>query len=282
MNNHSNQQQGFTLVELMISILISTIMVGVAMSQLLGSRTLFALQEADSQIESNARYALEILSQNLRKSNYYDASIVGSAAEPTTGYFFARTCDANFNPCTGNGSGTDSDYFAVWYNPPSTDEVTCSGIALTTAAQMNATLANVFYIGADATSGVNGLRCRSYSVSGNTASLIAGSDQAIVEGIENMQVLYGGRGRDYIDSRPERYVSADTVDAIPNLPKKRVNWATVASVRITLLASTGFNDGASQAASKTYNVGDAPPITFSDGNRRKIFSSTVALNNAKL
>jgi type II secretory pathway pseudopilin PulG len=279
--HHKRQQQGFTRVELMISILISTIMLGVAGSQLIGSRTLFALQEADGRIEENARYALEVLTSNIRMASFTD--INDGSQTLVTGQFFSRSCDAaDFNPCTDDGAGTDPDHFAVWYNPPSTNEVDCSGQALP-AANTSSSIANVFYIDADDITGINGLRCRSYAInSSNTASLIAGSQQEIIAGIESMQILYGITDRSYGSSVPIRYVSAGTVNALVDNASLREKWASIMSVRVTILAGTGFSDGADKADSRIFSISDAPPITFTDGNRRKIFSSTVAINNANL
>ena len=281
MLHHKRQQQGFTLVELMVSILISTIMIGVALSQLIGSRTLFALQEADSRIEENARYALEVLTSNIRMASFVD--INDGTQATVTGQFFSTNCTGTlaFNPCTEDGAtttgtSTDSDHFAVWYNPPATNEVDCSGNALPTANTATS-VANVFYTDAD------GLRCASYAVSSsNTATYIADSDQAIIDGIENMQIQYGITDQSYGSTVPVRYISAATVNGIGSNATLREKWASIMSVRVTILAGTGINDGLDQAASKTYTVSDAPPMTFSDGNRRKIFSSTVAINNANL
>jgi prepilin-type N-terminal cleavage/methylation domain-containing protein len=274
-------QQGFTLVEMMVAILISIIMMGVAMTQLLGSRTLFALHEADSRIEENARYALEVLTQNIRLASYTD--IRNSSQEAVTGQFFNLNCDAiDFNPCTDDGAGTSSDHFAVWYNPPPSNEVTCGGVILV-GTNASSSIVDVFYIAADDDTGINGLRCRSYSIStGKVATLIANSDQPIIEGVENMQILYGMTDQSSTSSMPVRYVSATTVNAIAAAPGLRDKWASIVSARVTILVGTGFDDSAVREASRIYSVGDAPAITLTDRNRRKIFSSTVAINNANL
>jgi type IV pilus assembly protein PilW len=280
-NTVFSRQQGFTLVEMMVSILISTIMIGVALTQLLGSRTLFALHEADARIGENARYALEVLSKNIRMASFVD--INDGSQQRVTAQFYNGVCDAtNFSPCTADGATTNSDHFAIWYNPDNSNEVTCSGIALSNAAGLTS-VANVYYIGADANTAINGLRCRSYSIGAdNTASLIAGSDQVIIEGIDNMQVLYGVTDGEFDSITPQRYISADTVNAIAANPALKDKWARVVAAKVALLVGTGFNDGTDQATSRNYQLADAPTITRNDGNRRKIFSATVAINNANL
>ena len=280
-SRNSRNQNGFTLVELMVSILISTIMIGVALSQLLGSRTLFALQEADSLIEDNARYALETLLSASAKAGYVDS--LDDGQEPGFSSFFGEECETAYSPCTDDGAGTNPDHFGIWHNPPSgaNNEVTCAGIALNTASLQQYSIVDLYYV--DTTTST--LRCRSYSV--NTSgtvdiSLIPNSDQAIVGGIANMQILYGVSEFGTNFSRPERYISATTLENYNDSNDFFKTWTRVVSVKITLLAGTGINDGMSARDNASYNLADAPPITINDDNRRKVFSGTTALYNANL
>ena len=269
---------GFTLIEMLISILLSTIILGVALTQLLGSRTLFARQEASSRIDENARYALDYLSKHARTAAYVDQS-PSSSQELPKAQFYSGNCAAItddtivFNPCTSNGAGTNSDHFAVWTNPPSSQEQTCSGITLPNSS---ISIANLFYVESDE------LRCRSYSVSDttNASTYIPASDTAIISGIHNMQILYGLTDRSFENSIPTRYISADTIDAITDEYSKKTAWSSVVSIRISLIVGTGINDDQDPSASSTFNIGDAPEIEYTDGNLRRVFSSTVALNNA--
>jgi type IV pilus assembly protein PilW len=270
--------QGFTLVETLISMLISTIIIGVALTQLLGSRVLFAQQEANSRIDENARYALDFLTKNIRKAGYVDTGPSSNQDLPK-GQFFDEGCgsitnnDTVFNPCTNNAAGTASDHIAVWTNPHSSQEQTCSGINLTDA---NTSIANLFYLASEQ------LRCRSYSINDNTntATYISDSDIEIIDGIHNMQILYGLTDRSFSNSIPIRYISAATINAIADEYSKKSAWSSVVSVRIILLVGTGINDGQDSRATRTYTLGDADSKEYTDGNLRRVFSSTVALNNA--
>ena len=76
----------------------------------------------------------------------------------------------------------------------------------------------------------------------------------LVEGIENMQILYGA---DNIDSTPNYYVPAGTVG---------LSMAQVVSIRITL----------------TVRTIDGNLTTTGDGRIRRNFTSTVALRNRLL
>jgi type IV pilus assembly protein PilW len=281
--NLARKAQGFSLIEMMIAILISTIIIGVALSQLLASRTLFARQEDNSRIEENARYALDFLGKNARMAAFSNKAS-GITEDPPKDQLFSFNCgsvtvdgsSASFNPCTGNGTGTNSDYFAIWTNPPASKEETCSGLAV---ANSVTTIANLFYISDSQ------LRCRSYTINNttNAATYINNSDAAIIDGIDNMQILYGITDQSYGSNTPTRYVSAATIEALANNSLLKNKWASVVSMRISLLVGTGLNDRGDNVdpiAGRNFSIADAPTINYTDGNLRKIYSSTVALNNA--
>jgi type IV pilus assembly protein PilW len=281
MIKHSRAKAGgFSLIELLIALLISSIIIGVAISQLLGSRTLFARQEADSRIEENARYALDFLAKNIRMAGFIAPAKEQTEDQPKD-RLYTLNCAAitgnstSFNPCTGDGNNTLADHFAVWINPPTGEEHTCSGV--TTSAVT--TIANLFYLKDSQ------LRCRSYTINNNTnaASYITNSDAAIIDGIDNMQILFGLTDESNLSNTPTQYVSAATIAAMTNNAALRNKWARVVSLRIALLVGTGLDDGLDEidpAVGRNYNLANAPVINFKDGNLRKIYTATVALNNA--
>ena len=287
------KQQGFTLIELMIALVISSIMISVAVSQLMQSRKTYYVQEADSRLEENARYALDILRDNVKMAGYVDTSV--GIPDVPLGQFYNGDCAGDFTTCTDDGDddANESDHFAVWLNPSpdgAGQELTCSGVDIG-AAFYDASIVNLFYI--ESANSINTLKCRSYTInaSNNAATFIAGSDQPLIEGIDRMHILYGLADQSPSDPTPERYVSAATINALGN-PTSGSNlklpWASVSSIRIILLAGTGFNDGSDLVDSRTFSLGDAEPFIPTDNagaydyNRRKVFSSTMVINNASL
>lgn len=99
---------------------------------------------------------------------------------------------------------------------------------------------------------------------GNGAA--AGAAEEVVEGVENMQVLYG------VDTNANRivddYVTADNVN----------NWNNVVSVQIALLMrATERGDDISGAA--TYTLAGTDANADNDGRLRQVFSTTVTLRN---
>jgi type IV pilus assembly protein PilW len=96
---------------------------------------------------------------------------------------------------------------------------------------------------------------------------VGGAATELIEGIEDMQILYG------VDALPagapdesaDYYVPADQV----------ANWSQVVSVRISLLA-VSFENITSQAVAYDYNGSTIIPA---DNRLRRVFSSTVTVRN---
>jgi type IV pilus assembly protein PilW len=86
----------------------------------------------------------------------------------------------------------------------------------------------------------------------------------LVEGIENMQILYGEDINS--DNTPDYYVPADSV----------VDMNQVISVRINLLAVSADDNLTSQPIAYTYN---GVATTPADRRLRRVFSSTIAVRN---
>ena len=99
--------------------------------------------------------------------------------------------------------------------------------------------------------------------------------QELVEGIENMQILYG------VDTEfasppttpgygvPNYYVSANNV----------TNMANVVSVRISLLARTIDDNLAAQPLAFNYPLPTNAATTPTDRRIRRVFNTTIAVRN---
>ena len=87
----------------------------------------------------------------------------------------------------------------------------------------------------------------------------------LVDGIEQMQILYG-INTDTTDTTPNQYVTSNQV----------ANWDQVTAVRIMLLARSP--DTVSLGAAQRYRYNGAN-ITSNDNRLRQVFSSTIALRN---
>lgn len=253
----SRNQSGYTLIELLISVSLGLAMMSVAMQYLIGSSASFNATETASRIQENGRFALSMITDDLRMAGYGDPN---SGARP--GYFLTTACDS-FDPCTSNGANTDPDRIAIWYDPPADDgsETDCTGSAL----GANTQVANVYYLATNE-NGVSSLMCRGFDV---TANAWNASSQPLIDGIDNLQVLYGIN-----NNGSSSYISADDMTA--------ENWDEIVSVRIAVLVSTGLESGSSGVETRTYELVDAPEISLTDAFNRRVFSTTVVINNATI
>jgi len=95
----------------------------------------------------------------------------------------------------------------------------------------------------------------------------ANAAEELVEGIENMQILYGVDTNN--DNTPDFYEKADAV---------LLNWPNVVSIRISLLVVSLDNNVAAQPLPYVYNGVTIVPAA-SDKRIRRVFTSIIALRN---
>ena len=100
----------------------------------------------------------------------------------------------------------------------------------------------------------------------DTNTNTAGTFKSLIEGIENMQILYGADTN--ADNAPDYYVPAGTVG---------LNMAQVVSIRISLLVRTIDDNLAAQTL--LYNFNGVNNIDPGDRRIRRVFTSTIALRN---
>lgn len=99
------------------------------------------------------------------------------------------------------------------------------------------------------------------------------SERCLVEGVEDMQIVFGVDTDTNPDTVPNRYV-ADPNDAGAEV-------AVTARVYL-LLRSVGELTGTQHKSVKTYQLGPGTTYTRTDGYLRRLFSTTVQMRNAIL
>lgn len=215
----NQKQQGLTLIEILIALVLGTFLLAGVLQIFQSSKRSYRMQENMSRMQENGRFAMEFISQDIRMTDY-------------------RVCynDAN-DPVIGGVAGAIIGTNDLGLNNSDT---------ITVAQKTNACGA------ADATSTIT-YDIRTFAANGqptlykNTGALA----QPLVEGIEDMQILYG-EDTD-ADGTPNYYVNSATV----------VNMAAVVSARITLTART--------IDTNLTNTGD--------GRLRQTYTSTLGLRN---
>lgn len=240
MRKHTIYQQGLSLVELLIAMALGLMLTVGALQMMLSSQTMFSTTDSLSRIQENGRFALEFISKNVRMAGY-DSDEQGNLF-----------LDAN----TLNGAGANSDQFAVLLNP--NDDEDCLG----NAVGANDIIANVYFINVQ--NQISSLYCRSLdSVTNNWYS----AAQPLVDGVENMQVLYGLA--DETDNyRVTKYVPENDVP----------NWGRVGTLKISLLINNGQANGASDNLLRQFVLLDQA-LAFTDRHSRQVFSTTITLNS---
>ncbi len=264
MNTSRNKQRGLTLIELMVAILIGIFISLMVVQYLATSSKMFKRQGVDANIEQNATFATSYLSKYIRQAGSRD----GFATEIP---FYNGDC-GNFSPCTAQADGDDgtepnSDRVAVQMFVGAGSRDCAGNIA-------NGQIANVFYIDReDPSIPVNSLFCRGFDVAEN--AWIAGSDGiAIIDGVEQMQVIYGVADE---DEQIYSYVAADRIPDVDG--SATLGWNQVRAVKIALLVSDGYGTTSEDDENRVFQLFDGPQTTFGDRVLRRVFSTAVTINS---
>ena len=234
------RQQGVTLVELMVALVISLIVLAGVGNIFIAGKRAYLAQEGLSRVQENGRFALAILSRDINLGGYHAPGQAAPVAIQAT-----------------DGVGTASDSITISYNAPPGGTTSCANGLRVAEGDV---ITNAYSIENNA-QGVPALFCND----GNSSSL------ELIEGIENMQLLYG------VDTDADRYanqyMTANNVSA----------FANVVSIRLSLLTRGSRDSGAT--LNKTYLLlgKTLGPYVDANGNidgiPRRIFTTTILIRN---
>ena len=291
------RQRGLTLIELMISITIGLVFIFGAVTFLVSGHQSFRAQNSGSRIQENARFALDILKEHVRMAGYNDTT---SSLLDLPALIYRGACGTIngqvANPCSDDTTTDQGDRLAMALRIPTgatgVAAQDCMGSPLTA---LNEHVVNVFWVEQDTSSGVSSLYCRGYNPDTDTWHGTAA--QPLVDGIEQMQVQYGlvdgnpsSTGSSGTGGRVDRYLNATDLQTLDATNATRNYWGDVRSVRIALLVGAGArqaaDDGANTLSSDTLNAYqtftllDGDPYTPAEVRIRRVFSTTITLNNA--
>lgn len=229
----NNRQQGYTLVELLVAMMLGLfILVGMIQINLSSKKT-FQISSFSSVLQDDLKSANYYLSLATRKA--------GFRSEPWTSTDTTFPIDLTFSEKgqvvtgTDGALATDSDTFIIRYQgsgdgagTPDNVVVDCIGGGLDSGDIAIVTF-DIFQ---------NTLRCTSNNETQGTTII-----EELVVNIENMQILYGidTDGSNYAN----HYIKASDV----------TSWEDVASIRLALLLKT---------TNEVYNFNDNKIITLND------------------
>lgn len=233
------REKGFTIIELMIALVLGLILIGAALSLFVGTKQGYRLGQGMTLMQSTGRATMDFLAREISMAGFPQSSAIES--------FVAGE--------TSDGSGSASDQFAVLFR----SDTDCLNAATPVYADGVRYAKNKYFIQN------NGLVCRTLAEDGSTLA-----EATIVQGIENMQLLYG-EDANVADgvTNATKYVTAGNV----------TDWSAVVSVRLGLLVSSQDVVATTDDAVSHELLGQTPVAAAGDKLRRRAYSSTVVIRN---
>ena len=251
--------KGFSIVELLVAITISSLLLLGVTKIFIDTKSSYNLREGLSRLQENGRFAMDLVQISFRQTGFKADGFQSDNA--------AFLVDAgNYGPANNidfltagqviaglEGGGTNSDTLSFRFQQPSVAPfvVECNP---NLAPVAGATLVNTIYIAADST-----LHCIDS----------AGNDQQIIDGVQNLQILYGVDSD--LDRIADMYIPANTVTA-------NSDWPQVVSVRLALLLSS-VDPAINAPDTAIYNLLGTNVGPFNDNLRRHVFTTSVAFRN---
>ena len=300
------QQKGMTLVEIMIALVLGVFLIAGVIHIFLGSKQTYRMQENFARLQENGRFAMDFISRDIRmadslgclKGGLADISKKNKTSYPAFTKGVNGIEGASNAPDTitligiDGGKGalvTSQTAIAGGITVTSGSDLMAGNIALVADCnqgdifKINSVSGNV--VSQDASSGqdvtkiygsdasIYPLKASEYSIGTDSRgqlslfrALNGDMPKKLVEGIEDMQILYGVDTN--ADHTPEYYVPADQVKVITNDMDK------VVSIRVRLLVATVEDNLAAEDLDYAFNG-----VTRTDRKLRREFSSTVAVRN---
>jgi len=233
-------QQGFSLLEVLISMVIGLFLLVGITSSYLSSKKSSLVRDEVSILEDNGRAALELLTESLQHTGTVPTAdfITNTADGDSIGTIYLGDQTLNTD-CNGDVNNRLPD-------PCLAGE--------TVIDTVNAhKIYNTFYVdGAE-----EQLKCRGSLIDEQTV---------LAEGIENMQILYGVDLDS--DSNAERYVTSDDVG----------NWGNVVSLQVAILVKA-TRETKNVAEAISYSLLDQQVATGPDRFERAVFTTSIKLRN---
>jgi len=273
-----NRQNGLSLIELMIAMLIGIFLLAGISKSYIDSKNASTQTNQISVLEDNGRYALETITNILEKTGYTPIN-----AEPIPSQFITDNAEVIKTNCTDgsenvvdesiidpteNGSGSSSsDTLATVFHGDSGHFTDCTGNTL----PLDCRLLSLPGVN---TSSEAARIYNSFSVDNDNSTLNcsgsrSGASEVIAEGVENIQFLYGLDTIDDGQVTVDRYVNASDVAGL---------WNNVVSVQVAILVRS-LKEVRPKPVSKTFTLLDTVVTSPSDRYQRQVFSTTVKLRN---
>lgn len=269
---------GFSLVELMIAMMLGLFLMSGIIQLFLSSSQTYSVVTSQSQSQESGRFGLFFLTRSLRHAGYWGEAATKKQFNAhdvfeTDAIIFGNNNDSSIAEVL---NGTDELYVRMTGAEDSNIQ-TCLGESL---AQHKIAIDRYFIAPPQIGEKAPSLFCSSqvYNIDTTTYEItspdpsapVIAKVQPLLNGIENMQILYGIDTSNDAGEATTTYVTADTIP--PN------KWSTIRAIKVALL-STSNESTSGITNNQTYTLLDEA-VTVDDKRPRMIFQQLVSLRNA--
>ncbi len=275
------QQQGLTLIEIMVALLIGAFLLAGVIQVFIVNKQTYRVQENLSRMQENGRFAIDYLNRYIRLAGYITTKSLNDirykdlSRNSTTGQNDGSSITSALFGNSGNkaiagtnGDGLNSsDSITVRYqaDPPADGQMDdCLGNTVS-SPNGDVIVANRFFLKADASNNNQPtLYCEPQPKTDPT-------EQPVISGVENMQIRYCAPA-DSTDTNIGCVLAGNDVS----------DWNQIQSVRVSLLLRSADDNLVTQPQPYQFDInGDGvnETITPSDKRLRRVFTTTIAVRN---
>lgn len=298
-HSHSKVHAGYTLIELMISIVLGLLLVAAASQLMVGGMVSSRLQQGAADVQEGGMFGLDYLAKDIRLANYGNTqNLVLTDATPSGGVVLSTT-NLSVTPAVSAGllSHSDSDSTSTGNEWTGATKVTVSGATASVSDQLTiqfaAPAAMTNCEGASVNAGVQVvqryflrpdttdanslvLACAAGSVSGGVLTGLNGAGQVIIPRVEQFRVLLGTQSN---ATAGWRYYSIHDYVALAATSKTQIK-----SIQLAVLVRSVDNTNSNlivPGQSLTMLDQTVTPTATASTNRyvRRVYTTTIALRN---
>lgn len=276
-NQQKQKIAGFTIIELMVSMVLSMFLIGGVITIYISSKQTSHARNELSSVGDNARSAIHKLTQHIEHTGYATPNHIefGQYVVATGSAIAPGLCGDGSDNITDEGILTDSsdgvnaDSITVVTLADTTLNRDCTGQPIKSACQVGqaanidgAKIYNSFYVQTPAGETEPALFC---------SGSVGAAPIRLADGVEDMQLKYG------VDTSgnlvADKYLTASEVDS-------GALWESIVSVQVALLVRS-LQDIKLSRDMNRYQLLDKTVVT-NDRKQRSVFTTEIRLRNVLL